>query len=414
MSDVFISYRHGTVDSLVAARLRDTLEDHVDVYFDRSRQSNDLGDDFAKGIDEALASCRVLFAVIGPDWTSKEGLTRLEQPNDWVRRELRIALGRESEVRVVPLFYGIPKGVPDFSKLPEDIRTLGRRNGRPLDPDDWDVETDDLVERLTRDWLAVKRSAVRAAAPVPPELPYLCDRVDQETHLVDIVRDQPLGSPIACVVHGHKWEEHEGFLSRLHYGNVLEDIFDARETGVAVYPVQLSRERLRNGRFADALRSALKGAVLQQRTATDADLRLFFTKLLRPLVAVVQLTASEFSEMPENPVHGLIDGWREMLAPANGAAAALPHPALLWVNVAYDDVKTELSAKELVLPLPKLPPVESVHIREWLALDVVKPWVGVKRRQLEDLADQPQHCYEPGKIHMRTFVDVVREILDAR
>jgi hypothetical protein len=238
--------------------------------------------------------------------------------------------------------------------------------------------------------------------------------VDQEICLVDIVRDHPLGAPIACVVHGHKWEAHDGFLERLKYGNVLEDIFDARDTGIGVHPVQLSRERLRDGRFADALLSALKGPLLGRRTATDADLRAFLSKLSKPLVAVVQLMASEFSEMAENPVQGLIDGWREMLIPTDGAATALPHPALLWVNVAYDDVKTELSSKELVLPLPKLPPVESVHIREWLALDDVKPWVGVKRRQLEDLTEQPQLCYEPGKIHMRNFVDAVREILDAR
>ena len=412
MSDVFISYRHGTTDSLAARSLYEKLEEQVDVYFDRRRQSNDFGDDFARRIDEALANCRVVFAVIGPDWVEQKN--RLQEPDDWVRRELRNVLARE-DVRVVPVLYEVKDG-PDWSTLPEDIRMLGGRNYQTISERDWDVKIDEIVDRLTRDWLAAKRGAVRVAAPVPPQLPYLCDRVDQETYLVDIVRDQPLASaPIACVVHGHKWEEHEGFLDRLRYGNVLEDIFDARDTGIAVHPVQLSRERMRDGRFADALLSALKGAVLRRRTATDADLRAFLSKLSRPLVAVVQLMASEFSEMAENPVQGLIDGWRGMLgATAGGPAGALPSPVLLWVNVAYDDVNTELSSKELVIPLPKLPPIESVDIREWLALDEVKSRVGVKRRQLEDLADQPQYCYEPGKIHMRTFADAVREILDAR
>ena len=413
MSDIFISYRHGKTDSWAAGRLRDTLEDHFEVYFDRSRQSNDFGDDFAQGIDEALAGCRVLFAMIGPDWASEQGLRRLQQPNDWVRRELRIALARGTDLRIVPLFHGLERA-PDFSTLPDDIRLLERRNGRTLDPDDWDVETGDLVERLKRDWLAVKRGATRVTAPLPPELPYLCDRVDQEDRLVEIVRAQPLASvPIACVVHGHKWEAHDGFLDRLRYHGALDDILNAQDTGIAVHPIQLSRERLRDGRFRDALVSALKFAVLKRRTASDDDLRAYFTKLPQPLVAVVQLTASEFTEMAANPVQGLITGWRGLLDSSGGAAALPTQPVLLWINVAYEDVGAELSAEELVIPLPKLPPVESVHIREWLALDDVKARVGSKRRQFEDLPDQSQYCYAPGKIHMRTFADAVREILDA-
>jgi hypothetical protein len=250
-------------------------------------------------------------------------------------------------------------------------------------------------------------------APPPPELPYLCDRRDQEDRLVELVQASAGPAPLACVVHGHKWEAHDGFLDRLRFLGALEDILGAREEGIAVHPVQLSRDRMRDGRFLDALRSALKAAVLRRRTASDDDLRSFFSRLQQPTIVVVQLVESEFSDLGERPVPQLIAAWRSLFETPPQGGAAVAAPVLLWVNVAYDDVEAELPPDDLVVPLPKLPPVESVHVREWLALDDVRRVVGSKRRELEDLTEQPRYCYAPGRVHMRTFADAVREILAA-
>lgn len=411
MSDIFISYRHGKTDSWPANSLNLTLSEHFAVYFDSSRESNDLGDDFAAGIDEALANARVLFALIGPDWTSDEGMRRLADPKDWVRHELRTALARGEALRIIPLFHGL-KTLPDFSTLPEDLRPLGARNGRTLDPHDWEAETGELIDRLQREWLAARRGVARTAIPLPPELPYLCDRRDQEERLIDLVQKSPGPAPIACVVHGHKWEAHDGFLDRLRYQGALEDILGAKEEGIALHPLQLSRERMRDGRYTDALMGPLKVAVLRRRTASEDELRAFFAKLQQPLVAVVQLMAAELGDLGEQPIRRLIDAWRNFLGSAP-TGAALSYPVLLWINVAYDDLETELAKGDLVELLPKLPPVEIRDVLEWLALEDVRRIVGARRRELEDLTEQPLYCYAPGKIHMRTFADAVREILAA-
>ena len=412
-ADIFISYRRGDVDSWAAGRLYDTLKQQFATYFDTSRQSNDLGDDWGQGIEAALTTCRVLFAVIGPQWSSEEGLQRLHNEHDWVRRELARALDRQ-DVRVIPLFVGKVKP-PDFKTLPDDLQRLANKNGRPLDPDDWDAEVKQLVSRLGTEWLAVRSRTAAQTAAVPPMLPYLCDRRDQEDGLVDLVASGSL--PVACVVHGHKWEGHDEFLERLRHEKALEDLLGAREEGLAVHAIQLSRDRLSEGRHDSALFSALKARLLKRRLASDAELRAHFMALSQPLVAVVQLTSEDLDCESGSPVEPLVRAWRSLLKSdsppgATGEDASVPpRAALLWINVAYDDLAGDLSCGPNVPLLPRLEPIEFRHIREWLGLDEVKSVVGDKKSAIEDLTDQPRHCFEPGRIHMRTFATAVRDIL---
>ena len=410
-ADIFISYRHGTTDSWIAGRLHDRLESEFAVYFDTNRQANDFGDDFAEGIDEALASCRVVFAIIGKDWTSPEGLRRLNQPNDWVRRELRIALESRDRVRVVPLFAGFEK-MPDLSGVPEDLGSLPRKNAYPLNPDFWDIQAAQIVSRLKGDWLTVRRGAARTTITIPPILPYLCNRLEQEDSLVELLHPQSLRLPIACVVHGHKWEAHAGFLDRLRDQRALEDIMNAREVGLAVHPLQLNHDRLRAGRFRDALVSALKLAALQRRTASDDELRTFLTRLPQPLIAVVQLIAGDLGEKGAT-LEGLISAWGVLAqGEEGGQQPMLPYPALLWINVSYDDDATiDLGESVSNASLPRLQPIGTVHVREWLDLPSVKPLVGERNADIEELLQDSRYCIEPGRMHMQRFADGVREIL---
>jgi len=410
-ADIFISYRHGTTDSWVARLLFDRLESDFAVYYDTSRQSNDFGDDFAAGIDDALATCRVLFAVIGPNWTSLDGIRRLNEEKDWVRRELRLALARGDSLRIVPLFIGAEKA-PDLSGVPEDLRALAGKNGRMLNPDFWEVESQELVSRLKGDWLTVRKGSARTTVTMPPVLPYLCDRREQEDRLVELLQTGSAPAPIACVVHGHKWEAHDEFLDRLRYQGALEDILNAREVGLAVHALQLSHERLREGRFRDALLGALKVAALKRRAAADAELRAFLSTLSQPIVAVVQLIASDLGK-DAAVLEGLVSAWRVLAeGEAGGQPPMLPYPALLWVNVTYDDGdNVDLGPDVVSVSLPRLQPIETVHVREWLGLEDVRQRVGDRKNEIEELPEQAHYCSERGRMHMRRFADGVREIM---
>ena len=72
------------------------------------------GVDFVEKINEAVGSCDVLIAVIGPQWltvTDDSGRRRLNDPEDFIRLEIKAALDRG--IRVVPVLVGgasMPRG----------------------------------------------------------------------------------------------------------------------------------------------------------------------------------------------------------------------------------------------------------------------------------------------------------------
>lgn len=85
------------------------------------------GVDFVEEIEEAVGSCDVFVAVIGPSWltvSDGEGARRLDSPQDFVRLEVAAALGRK--VRVIPCLVEGAR-MPRAAELPEDLKALSRR-----------------------------------------------------------------------------------------------------------------------------------------------------------------------------------------------------------------------------------------------------------------------------------------------
>jgi len=78
MGTVFVSYRRDDAAS-AAGRLRDRLIQRFgekSVFMDVD--TIELGVDFSKRIVDAIASCRALIAVIGPDWLGAQDASGLE------------------------------------------------------------------------------------------------------------------------------------------------------------------------------------------------------------------------------------------------------------------------------------------------------------------------------------------------
>src|SRR6202044_312660 len=101
---IFISYRRQETSHL-AGRLYDRLigrfgEGQVFIDVD----AIEPGVDFAEEIFRAVAACKVLLAIIAPDWlpaADERGRRRLDDPDDIVRLEIEAALARR--VRVIPI-----------------------------------------------------------------------------------------------------------------------------------------------------------------------------------------------------------------------------------------------------------------------------------------------------------------------
>lgn len=146
---VFISYRRD--DSKWQAReiyraLTAVLpRDHVFMDID----SIPPGADFVEVLEGWVEKCDVLLAVIGPGWAEavdpKTGRRRLENPNDFVRIEIRRALVRG--IPVVPVLLDRAP-IPDEDQLPDDLKRLTRRQAEFIEHRTVDADVERLIRRL--------------------------------------------------------------------------------------------------------------------------------------------------------------------------------------------------------------------------------------------------------------------------
>ena len=124
MGKIFINYRRDDRAS-IALNIAQYLErvfgsDSIFLDIDRLR----AGEQFPLVLEKRLSECRVMLAIIGPNWfnaSDASGQRRLDQPDDWVRLEIARALARN--VRVIPVLVD-GAALPKKNALPEDIRSL--------------------------------------------------------------------------------------------------------------------------------------------------------------------------------------------------------------------------------------------------------------------------------------------------
>lgn len=107
-----------------------------------------LGVDFTRVVEESVGSCDVLIAVIGKDWatiTDATGQRRLDNPEDFVRLEIRVAL--ERGVPVIPAYVQNVQP-PRSDQLPEDLAHLAHMNGIHLRGDSWRSGVERLIDAV--------------------------------------------------------------------------------------------------------------------------------------------------------------------------------------------------------------------------------------------------------------------------
>src|SRR5215831_19275398 len=109
------------------------------------------GRDFRKHLEQAVASCDVVLAVIDERWLDAReaaGRRRLDLPTDWVRIELETALARD--IPVIPLLVAGAR-TPVEAELPESLRELAYRQALLLRPGrDFQHDLDMLRREIER------------------------------------------------------------------------------------------------------------------------------------------------------------------------------------------------------------------------------------------------------------------------
>ena len=148
MPRILVNYRRDD-SAAYAGRLADRLREH----FGRENVFVDIdtirpGEDFVDRIDQSIAACDVLVAVIGKSWLTAvdpKGRRRLDQENDFVRTEIAKAL--ERHIRVIPALVG-DAGLPEAAQLPQDIVALSRRQAIEISDNRFHHDVDLLIEAL--------------------------------------------------------------------------------------------------------------------------------------------------------------------------------------------------------------------------------------------------------------------------
>jgi hypothetical protein len=165
---IFISYRRDDTEG-EAGRLFDDLTrafGNENVFMDVA--GIQPGVDFRRAIENNVASCGVLLAIIGPSWvsiTNAAGERRLEDPNDFVVLEIASALKRE--VPVIPvLVHGAHMPAPD--QLPESLKDFSYHNSVELSHGRWNSDVQLLVQALAS---YVSPDPANAQEPVHAAIP---------------------------------------------------------------------------------------------------------------------------------------------------------------------------------------------------------------------------------------------------
>jgi TIR domain len=148
MPGIFISYRRDDTAGHVGR-----LSDRLGARFGAEQVFVDVdailpGQDFIKVLNQKIAGCDALIAVIGKEWLSIEDemkRRRLDDPGDYVALELAEALKRG-----IPIIPVLVEGatMPRERDLPESLKGLVRYQALTISDERFHAETDDLIRAL--------------------------------------------------------------------------------------------------------------------------------------------------------------------------------------------------------------------------------------------------------------------------
>jgi hypothetical protein len=145
--NIFISYRREDSGGH-AGRLYDSLGAHFgkdNVFVDHS--DIEPGQDFGSVIAAAVGSCDLLIAVIGDQWLTLTGreVRRLDDPNDFVRKEICTAI--ERGIAVIPVLVQ-GAAMPRTEDLPDSLKPLTQRNALEITDSRWDHDVARLIRAI--------------------------------------------------------------------------------------------------------------------------------------------------------------------------------------------------------------------------------------------------------------------------
>jgi hypothetical protein len=146
--NIFINYRRDDDAGFTQA-----LYSRLEQAFSAERLFMDIdniapGLDFVQVLNDEVARCDVVIAVVGKNWlsvTDETGARRLDNPEDFVRIELESALAHKK--RVIPVLVNDAR-MPRSTELPEAMRAFARCNAVRLTHERFRADVVGLIKSL--------------------------------------------------------------------------------------------------------------------------------------------------------------------------------------------------------------------------------------------------------------------------
>jgi hypothetical protein len=146
--NIFINYRRGDDPGFTQA-----LYSRLEQAFPSESLFMDVdniapGLDFVQVLNDQVARCDVLVAVIGKGWldaADESGARRLDNPEDFVRVEIESALRQKK--RVIPVLVNDAR-MPRSTELPESLKTFTRCNAVRLSHERFRADAASLIKAL--------------------------------------------------------------------------------------------------------------------------------------------------------------------------------------------------------------------------------------------------------------------------
>ena len=165
---IFISYRRDDTEGEAGRLFDDLVRTFGDDSVFMDVAGINPGIDFRKAIDDNVATCGVLLAMIGPGWATigdSAGHRRLDEATDFVRLEIAAALSRN--IAVIPVLVHDAK-MPHPDQLPDNLKSLAYRNSVELTHARWNSDVQLLIKALAQ---YVAASSVASSEPVHAAVP---------------------------------------------------------------------------------------------------------------------------------------------------------------------------------------------------------------------------------------------------
>jgi len=279
---IFLSYRRA--DSAAATgRLNDAIGRRFGteaVYMDTSATA--WGEEWPTALQTAITSARIVIVVMGPNWIREDddfGRRLIDKPDDWVRREIELALGARKVI--LPLLVD-SADMPPREAFPPEIANITERHAIAMRLDTWDQEIDGVLDRLA------PLIAERADGTVREEPPPVADRFRA---VASRFYDSPMSERMAAA------EEIAGIGGLLELEQVLDFAHSTRPAervgaAVAIAAHLRASERLRDD---PRVRSAVRKLLGDGRSRV----RYRAAEVLRGFPALVPAYEAELTELAE-------------------------------------------------------------------------------------------------------------------